>query len=172
MKKLIFILIGALVLTACQNAQQRYTQSSNEIDVLKAVINSYDDKDWDALVSQYADTAKVYFNSTTPIEIAKVPAFHQQDDANLAQRSFEKDGLEYEMVIDDKGNTWVNFWGTWKGTLAANGKEIEIPVHLTAHYINGKIVREYGYWDNSPILLALQEIQAKAEATDDMGEKE
>lgn len=172
MKKLILILIGALVLTACKNTQQRYTQSSNEIDVLKAVINSYDDKDWDALVSQYADTAKVYFNSTTPIEIAKVPAFHQQDDANLARRSFEKDGLEYEMVIDDKGNTWVNFWGTWKGTLAANGKEIEIPVHLTAQFVDGKIVREYGYWDNAPILLALQEIEANAKVTDDAPDKD
>ena len=39
-------------------------------------------------------------------------------------------------------------------------KQLNIPVHLTAQFINGKIVREYGYWDNSPIVLAIQEIEA------------
>jgi hypothetical protein len=37
---------------------------------------------------------------------------------------------------------------------------LEIPVHLTAQFIDGKIVREYGYWDNAPIVLAIQEIEA------------
>jgi len=64
------------------------------------------------------------------------------------------------MAITDEGKTWVNFWGVWKGTLAANNIVLEIPVHLTAQFIDGKIVREYGYWDNGPIVLAIQEIES------------
>jgi hypothetical protein len=44
---------------------------------------------------------------------------------------------------------------------------IEIPVHLTAQFIDGKIVREYGYWDNGPIILAIQEIEAAAKIADE-----
>lgn len=146
---------------------QRYTQNSPEIDSFRAVIDSYDNKNWDDLVSKYADTAKVFFNSAAPIEIVEIPAYHQNDDKNLSQRGFEKEGLEYEMVVDDKGRIWVNFWGTWKGTLAANGKQIELPVHLTAQFIDGKIVSEYGYWDNAPIVLALQDIEAQNMMSDE-----
>jgi ketosteroid isomerase-like protein len=44
--------------------------------------------------------------------------------------------------------------------LAANNKQITIPVHLTIQFIDGKAVTEYGYWDNAPIVAALQEIEA------------
>ena len=66
---------------------------------------------------------------------------------------------EYEMVVTDKGETWVNFWGLWQGRLKANNQLYEIPVHLTAQFIDGKIVKEFGYWDNSPIILAFQQLK-------------
>ncbi|HSQ46585.1 MAG TPA: hypothetical protein VLM44_06650, partial [Lutibacter sp.] len=85
----------------------------------------------------------------------------------FSSRGFVEKGQEYEMATTDEGNTWVNFWGVWKGTLAANNKVIEIPVHLTAQFIDGKIVREYGYWDNAPIVLAIQEIEATAKMAEE-----
>ncbi len=136
----------------------RYTQQSPEIEMSKAVIKSYDKMDWKTLTSHYADTAKVYFNTTekNPMEASKIPEFHKVNDANYSSRGFvEKDNF-FEMVITDKGENWVNFWGTWKCKLKTNGKEIEIPVHLTSQYKDGKIVKEFGYWDASEIALELQ----------------
>jgi hypothetical protein len=64
------------------------------------------------------------------------------------------------MVIDDKGETWVNYWGVWKGTLAVTQETFEIPIHITFQFVDGKIVKEFGYWDNSKITLAMMQIQA------------
>ena len=71
------------------------------------------------------------------------------------------------MVLDDKDRTWVNFWGDWKGTLVANQKEITIPIHLTYQFVDGKIVREYGYWDPTEVLLSLQAIEAAKKAEEE-----
>ena len=136
----------------------RYTQKSPEIDISKAVIKSYDKMDWEALTSHYADTAKVYFNATdkNPMAASKIPDYHKENDANYESRGFvEKDNF-FEMVVTEKGENWVNFWGTWKCKLKTNGKELEVPVHLTSQYIDGKIVKEYGYWDASQLVLELQ----------------
>ncbi|MCF6295564.1 MAG: nuclear transport factor 2 family protein [Flavobacteriaceae bacterium] len=64
------------------------------------------------------------------------------------------------MVTTDKGNTWVYFWGNWKGTLAANNKELEIPVHLALRFADGKIAREEGFYNLSEFTAALQKIEA------------
>jgi predicted ester cyclase len=45
--------------------------------------------------------------------------------------------------------------------MAGNGKSIEMPVHLTYQFIDGKIVKEYGYWDPTEIVLNLQAIEAE-----------
>ena len=118
------------------------------------------------MVSHYADTANVFFNTSIPMKASKIPEFHQNNETAFSSRGFIEKGQEYEMVVADDGKTWVNFWGTWKCTLAANNKVLEIPVHLTAQFIDGKIVREYGYWDNAPIVLAIQEIEAAAKMTE------
>ncbi len=136
----------------------RYTQKSPEIEISKSVIKSYDKMDWKTLTSHYADTAKVHFNTTekNPMKASKIPEYHKANDVNYSSRGFvEKDNF-FEMVVTDKGENWVNFWGTWKCNLKTNGKEIEIPVHLTSQYKDGKIVKEFGYWDASELVLELQ----------------
>ncbi|WP_445730883.1 ester cyclase [Mariniflexile sp.] len=159
MKNLSLLVLAAILFTACQNQPQRYTQSSPEIETFKAVINDYDTKNYESLVSYYADTSKTNFNKVK-MASKDIPEFHKQNDVNYSERGFAKDGQEFEMVLDDEGKTWVNFWGTWKATLAANGKEFTMPVHLTARFIDGKIVEDYGYWDPSEVIMALQEIEA------------
>ena len=84
--------------------------------------------------------------------------------SNTSSYKFDDDSLWYEMVIDKDGETWVNFWGNWKGKLAANGQDLVIPVHLTLQFVNGKIVQEYAYYDISKFQAALQEIAAAKEA--------
>lgn len=171
MKKLILILIAIVLFTACKDQPVRYTQQSPEIETYKAGIKDYTNQKWESLVSHYADTANVFFNTAVPMRANKIPEFHQNNETAFSSRGFVEKGQEYEMAITDEGKTWVNFWGTWKCTLAANNKMIEIPVHLTAQFIDGKIVREYGYWDNAPIVLAIQEIEAAAKMAETPSEE-
>jgi steroid delta-isomerase-like uncharacterized protein len=154
----------AILLFNCKQ-ESRYTQNSKEIDVVKTIIKAYEDKDWETLINHYADSSKTIFNSSN-MASKEIPNYHKQNDVNYETRGFIDEGQEFEMVTDDEGKTWVNFWGTWKGKLKATGKECTIPVHLTSRFIDGKIVEEYGYWDPTEIVLALQEVEAKNKLPD------
>ena len=90
---------------------------------------------------------------------AETIAYHQQTDKNYKSRSFLDKDQEYEMVLTDDGNTWVNCWLYWQGTLVANNQEYSIPIHLTYQFIDGKIVEEVGHWDQSAIVLAMHEVE-------------
>ena len=150
MKKIIIVVIGLFVLTSCQE-KQRYTQQSPEIDTYKKSMEVYKNMDWENFLAPYADTAKICNNVTKEkAKTAKQALEKNKEDAALFTWVVEKE--EYEMVITDKGETWVNFWGLWKGTMKATNKVYEIPFHNTARFIEGKIVEEYGYWDNSEIV--------------------
>lgn len=153
-----------VLITACENAQ-RYTQTSPEIETVKAIINDYDSKNYTSLITHFADTAQVFFNSSTSILAPTLGDFHKRDDANFSARGFLTEDQEYEMVKTDDGQTWVNFWGTWEGTLATTNKVVTLPIHITVQFENGIAVREYGYWDNAPIVLAVQEAEANANNT-------
>lgn len=173
MKKLILLGFAILLFTSCENkVQQRYTQSSTEIDQLKAAIAAYESSDWEAYMSLYADTAKIYRNSDTLYlsPKANVDIFKEQL-ADFSSYGFKKDSGDSEMVITDKDETWVNFWGTWQGTLVANNKQVDIPLHITAQFIDGKIVKQYGYWDSGPLMTELMEIEAAKAATEEAEEE-
>lgn len=167
MKKPIFLgLVIVLSLTACKQQEKRYTQQSPEIDTYKKVIEAYDKQDWEAMASHYADTAKI-MNNVTEKEaqsLAELVASDKEDASLFSSWGYIDGESEYEMVITDKGKTYVNFWGLWQGTLAANNKTYTIPTHLTAQFVDGKIVKEFGYWDLSKIMLDIQAMQ-KTEAS-------
>lgn len=170
MKKLHLLGFAIFLFVACQSNVKQFTMTSPEIDEAKALVKDYHEGNWEAWATHYADTAKIFHNTwdenkgATPAETAEsLKAIL----SNLSTYHFEeKDGLPwYEMVTNDKGSTWVYFWGNWKGTLAANNKEIEIPVHLALRFANGKIAREEGFYNLSEFTAALQEIEtAKAAA--------
>jgi hypothetical protein len=150
MKKVFILGLAVLLFTSC-NQKQRYTQQSAEIDTYKKAMEDYKTQNWDDYRLHYADSAKIANNVvkekaqtiTEAIEKAK-------DDAKLFKWVIED--IDYEMVVTDKGETWVNYWGVWNGTLKSTEKVYVIPFHNTAQFIDGKIVREDGYWDNSEIV--------------------
>lgn len=160
MKKL-FLLGLVTVLFACDKHEQRYTQQSPEIDTYKKVIADYENQNWDELASHYADTAKIMNNVTEENgQTLDEMIAQNKDDASLfSSWDYVDDESEYEMVKTDQGSTWVNFWGVWQGTLKANNKTYVIPTHITAQFVDGKIVKEFGYWDISKITTDLQEMQ-------------
>ncbi len=160
MKKLLLLTTLMVLMISCKS--DRYSQNSPEIETYKSSIKDYDEKNWEQMTSHYSDTAKIFFNTTNASMLAsELQNYHTESDAAFSSRGFKEEGQEYEMVIDDKGRTWVNFWGTWQATLAANNKQMELPVHLTAQFIDGKIVQEYGYWDNAPIVMEFQKLEAE-----------
>ncbi len=154
MKKLLVLSLAVLLFAACQQ-EQRYTQQSAEIDTVKKLIKNYNDKTYDTSI--YADTSKTYYNTKNKaMSPQETIAYHQANDAAYSSREFLDKDQDYEMVKTDDGKTWVNCWLDWKGTLAANGKEFMIPIHLTYQFVDGKVVREVGMWDPSEVVLELQ----------------
>lgn len=168
MKKTIGLIIILIAFAACKETETRYTQKSAEIDSYKAAIASYEKGDWEGYMSHFADTAKIYHNTETEALSPKQTAEGMAErTAPLSSYGFAVDAGDLEMVLTDEGETWVNFWGVWKGVLAANNKEVIIPVHTTAQFVDGKIVKEYGYWDTSGMMAAMMELEEAAKAKDD-----
>ena len=161
MKRLVFFGLVIILFTACQNQPERFTTDSPNLDVLKKLVADYHAGDWDAWKSNYADTAKIYHNNwakaSTPDEI--------RDGlkgllANTSKYGFDEEPIFYEQVIDDNGVTWSKFWGNWRGTLKANGKELTVPVHLACILTDGKITTEYAFYNLGELNAELAEIEA------------
>lgn len=168
MKNLILFLMMAGLLVACQNNKPaRYSQSGAEIDLVKSLVSDYENGNWESWKTHYGDTAKIFHNTKdnglSPDEAMKVMKANLE---GIASYGFLDDEGDMERVIDDKGRTWVNFWGNWKGVIAANNREIVTPVHVTVQIVDSLIVREYGYWDNAPMMQAMMEIEAAAKAAE------
>ncbi|GGD97585.1 nuclear transport factor 2 family protein [Planktosalinus lacus] len=163
MKQLILLGLAIVLFTACDQKETRYTQQSPEIDIVKKVIQDYNEKNYG--MTDFADTSKTYFNTKTDfLTVDKLVEYHQGNDANYSSRKFLEEDQEYEMVVTDEGHTWVNAWLDWQGTLKESGKVIDMPIHLTYRFVDGKIVTTYGYWDPTEIVLELQEMERKAAA--------
>jgi hypothetical protein len=170
-RKLFLLGLTIVLFTACQkNEPQRYFSSSPEIDAVKALIKDYEDANWEKWITQYADTAKIYHNSLKSVSPTELEKGFKETLTDFSSYKFSDDDIFYEMIIDDKGEKWVYFWGTWEGILAANGKQITVPVHLASRFANGKIVREFAYYDNVPVMLAINEIKAAKMAEEEATE--
>jgi len=153
---------------ACEPAQVRYTQQSPEIETFKSVLKAYNDRNLEGMNAAYADTAKIFMNSSTKGVLASeenAEGLKGMEIFSSAKFDFADDDIE--MVVTDKGETWVNYWGKWQGTFAANNEPAEIALHITARFIDGKIVQEYDYFDSSGVDEKYQEIEAMAKAATD-----
>lgn len=161
MKNLLVLGLMIIAIVSSCDQKQRYTQKSPEIDTYKKIIKDYELRNWENLASKYADTAKIQNNTTlkNAQTIAQLVSQYKQDALLFSSWNFVSKESEYEMVITDKGQTWVNFWGLWQGKLIANNVLYEVPVHVTIQFIDGKIVREHGYWDNSKLMFDIQKMQ-------------
>ncbi len=164
MKKLILLGFSIVLFAACNQQTKRYTQQSKEIDTYKQVIKDYENQNWESMATHYTDTAKILNNVTekNAQTVAQLVSQNKQDATIFSSWNFVPEESEYEMVVTDKGETWVNFWGLWQGRLTANNQLYEIPAHITARFIDGKIVREVGYWDTSALALDLQKLNDAA----------
>lgn len=161
MKTLLIPILVAIFFISCKDTSTpRYASASPEIDTVKNLVKDYENGNWESWLSHYADTAKVYHNSKEAVTAMTLKENLSGILANVSSYGFEDEDAFYEMIIDDQGEKWVNFWGNWQGTLAANNKTLSIPVHLTLQFVDGKIVEEHGYYDLSGFMTELNAIKA------------
>lgn len=160
MKNVIGLTLIAWLLVSCQK-ETRYTQQAPEIESVKAMYAAYNAGDHDAQHQFYDAKAEIYINAPetqpTTLEQAISEMNKNKELFSNSKISFAEDAIE--RVITDKGEIWVNVWGEWKGTLAATGKEYLLPFHETFQFVDGKIVKEFGYWDNSPIVVDMMKAE-------------
>ena len=167
MKKLFLLGLVTLLFVACQEQKtQRYFAESAEIETLKAGIKAYEAGDWDKWKSHFADTAKIYVNSPDPLTIEKRAEGLKAMTAAMASYGFNHDKEYIEMVLDKDDETWVYYWAMHKGTLAANNKELAIPVHLAVQFVDGKIVEEHVYFDGTAMNAEFASLAAAKEAAE------
>lgn len=160
MKKLFLLGLTLILFFNCEKPKQRYFSESPEISSMKASITEYNNGDWESWRTHFADTAKLYINSLKSISTSDLENAQKEMLLSFSTYGFQDKGSFVEMVIDSTEKTWVNYWANWHGTLKDNGKEIDVPVHITAQYIDGKVVKMYDYYDSNPITVALAEIEA------------
>lgn len=163
MKNIACLGLVFVLFISCNEQDTRYTQQSKEIDIYKKVIEAYEKQDWESMATYYADTAKIMNNvlEKDAQNLMQLIAQNREDATLFSTWDFVDAESEFEMVVTAEGETWINFWGVWKGTFKENNKVYEIPTHITARFVKGKIVREAGYWDISKMLQDIQLTQAE-----------
>lgn len=167
MKNLSIFIFAFLLVFACETKtkeEQRYSQSSEEIDIVNQWMEAYKNGDWEKMKSFYAPNAKIHHNTpeNKPATVDEMIAMERASLEGVSSYSMVKESASTEMVKDDKDEVWVNYWGTWKGTLESNNQTYEIPIHATFQFVDGKIVKEHGYWNNTEITMAALGIENPA----------
>lgn len=129
----------------------RYTQSAPEIEAVKGGEAAYNAGNWDQLLSLYADDATIGHNGTTIGPKGAIAWYQGTADAtSFYQLQYEHD--EFERVVTDKGETWVNAWGTLQFVFPGRTDTLTLPLHVTYEFnAAGKVAREFAFYDNTKI---------------------
>ncbi|MGB5236601.1 MAG: nuclear transport factor 2 family protein [Flavobacteriaceae bacterium] len=164
MKRSILALIIIIAVVSCKQGPDRWTNKSPEIDMVKALLKDYEDGNWEVWKGHYADTAKIYHNTIEPSSVGEIMEGLRSSLEPVTEYSFSDKDIYYEMIIDDKNQKWVNFWGTWEGNIGALDRDLIIPVHLTLQFVEGKIVEEHGFYNMAEMAAAMSELSSPVEA--------
>ncbi len=162
MRNVLLTLSAAAMLASCSEPcpPSRYTEQSPEIDKVIASNDAYCKRDWDALKAVYAADAKIYHNSAESVTLDETMMQSMETAKYFSSETITTE--DAEMVVTDSTETWVNFWGVWKGVVAETGKEYSSPMHFTMRFENGLITEEHGYWDGSEMTKDFMAMQASA----------
>jgi hypothetical protein len=171
MKKLILLGLTIILFASCEKKKTpQFMTSSPEINVLKLLLKDYEEGNWTNWAGHYADGARIRHNTIEPItteELQKnfIVVINNLSDYKFSQKENE---IFFEMIVDDKGDNWVYFWGIWKGTVSGVNKELVMPVHIAYKFINGKIDSEYAFYDPTLINNAIIEKQVAEELVEEL----
>jgi len=172
-KSLLYMFIAGLFLVSCQQAtEKQYFTESADIDVGKKVLEAYLTGDWEAYNDLYADTARIWRNKnwTTDPGMTREEFVTDLRSALEPISSYSLDTQIWESIINDDGNHWVHFWGVWKGSNSATGKDYELPVHIVMQVLNNQVVLEGDFFNDTEIAMDMMALAPAEEAEE--GEEE
>ncbi|WP_038262382.1 nuclear transport factor 2 family protein [Zhouia amylolytica] len=164
MKTIHVFVVMFVLLLACEQEPKQYFSSAPEIDLAKSNTESYYSGNWEAFRANYVDTAKIYHNSTEAITVDEM-IMRFKDGLKDVSTYSSKDSIYYEMIVEDDGDHWINMWATWSATFKNTGEKVEVPYHITAMIKDGKIIKEFGYWNHLPIYQALKKSRMQMDTT-------
>lgn len=167
MKNLIQLAVLVFLFSCCPEApQQKFYTSSDEINLTNELIKAYENQDWESYRSFFADSAKIWHNiDLDDKEYQTIDEYIARARLRLANMdAYEIDWYLNEMVVDGERGNWVYMWGKWLGKLTEDGNEITVMFHRGFLIKDGKIIEDAGFWDNLPIYLEEQRIEAESNA--------
>jgi len=134
---------------------------NNEIEMIRAKFDDYNQGDWQQWQSKYTETAEIFYNSISdPMTAQQAVEMHEGSVRPLSAYYFDDNSIRIEKTINDKGEIWVAFYGNWIATFSGSGRQIIVPTHITYLIVDGKIAADNGYWDNTAYFQAFAEIAA------------
>lgn len=152
MNRFIQIVIIIVSISSCDT---RYREQGPEIEAYKELISGMHRRDYKNHPDIYSDSAKIYLNSTVPLTWKQSTAGLDESFNHFESYAYN-DHIEWQMVLNDMDEEWLGMWTIFRATMKNSGESIEVPVHISARFENGKIVEEACYWDNSIILEAIE----------------
>ncbi|MEM9887206.1 MAG: nuclear transport factor 2 family protein [Bacteroidota bacterium] len=149
--KNVMLSILALFIFGSSQAQDkvRYTQQAPEIETTKAYFAAYNEGDWEQLNTFYAKDAVISHNTSGELTAIQLLGGFKGNLDIYADYKWAPIEEELERVINDKSEMWVYAWGNWTGTLKVTGAVVNIPTHHAFQFKDGKIVKEFTYYDTA-----------------------
>lgn len=157
MKKLVFIASALILFNACQEKEQRYFSDSAEIESSKKLVGYFASQNFEGMKEIYSDSVKIYDNSVDPVSLSDIIDSMKANDEIIESMKVQ-DSADYEMVITKDNETWVNSWYTLVGRFKGLSRDVLVPCHSTFQFKNGKIIKEYSYYNALPIYLEMQKL--------------
>lgn len=162
MKRIVGILLVALLFAACKQQPKQWYNASAEIDLAKQVDAGFANGDWSSFRAAFSDTAKIWVNtswSEPAITADTLTANYTNARAGLTDAKLNN--AVYEMIVTDEGDHWVHRWGVWQATLA-NGKSTSWTSNASFLVSGGKITIAAYIFNALPSYLANQPDPAPA----------
>ena len=138
------IIISALFLFACNEGKNSTDASGSNTEIVKQLYASFNKHDWEAMAALYADTAEF-----------KDPAFGPAAVKQTKQQIIEKytelgsmfpDVRDEVLAIYPSGEKHVIV--EFVSTGSADTTKFELPICTIFTIENGKISKDYTYYDN------------------------
>jgi hypothetical protein len=164
MKRIVGILLVALLFAACKQQPKQWYNASAEIDLAKQVDASFANSDWSSFRAAFSDTAKIWVNTSwSDPSISADTLAANFSTARAGMTDAKLNNSVYEMIVTDEGDHWVHRWGVWQATLA-NGKSISWTSNVSFLVSGGKITIAAYIYNALPGYLANQPDSAPAPA--------
>ena len=170
MKKIIIIFITALFI-GCDTAPigVQVTFDDEKSNAIRAHYQNYLNNDIDGLKSLWSPDLKIYMNSVNASGVDEISALitAQHENFDNISMSFQDDGatedlgvwaqsIVYPPMNGSPEMTITQTWFNWSATGKASGNTIEIPVHISFEWSDGKIVREWHNFDTTEMMAELE----------------